>query len=245
MSVVFGDDQAIVAEVRASVLAGEPRREVRYRIQLPDGSIRWIRDVVFAIRGVGGEIICCAGVGSDISGSMRLLEEVQHEQLYQRLIEAAPDAILKVDAYGRILLVNAEAERIFGYPRDELLQLRVEQLIPQRFRAGHPAVRQQYTKDPISRPMGTGLDLWALRKDGSEFPVDVKLSPVRSDDGQGVMATVRDITDRRQAEREIRKLTDNLVRANEELEVRNKEVVRANLLKSDFLASSSRCRAPC
>ncbi len=238
-SVVYGDDQSIVSEVRESILAGEPRKEVRYRIQHRDGSLRWIHDVVFSIRDRDGEIACCVGVGSDISESMRLLEDVQNEQLYQRLIEAAPDAILKVDEHGRILLANAEAERIFGYTRQELLQLRVEQLIPHRFRGGHPAVRQHYTKDPISRPMGTGLDLWGLRKDGTEFPVDVKLSPVRSDDGQGVMATVRDITDRRHAEQEIRKLTDNLVKANEELEVRNTEVVRANLLKSEFLASMS------
>jgi PAS domain S-box-containing protein len=239
ISLVFEDDQTIVSEVMASISAGEPRREVRYRVQDPDGGIRWVHDVIFSVRGGDGEIGCCVGVGSDISESMRLLEDVQNEQLYRRLIEAAPDAIFKVDEHGRILFANSEAERIFGYTQKELLQLRVEQLIPQRFRAGHPAVRQRYTKEPVSRPMGTGLELWALRKDGTEFPVDVKLSPVRSDDGQRVMATVRDISDRRQAEEEIRKLTGNLVRANEELEVRNKDVVRANLLKSEFLASMS------
>jgi len=236
---VHPDDLAILAEVKAELIAGAARHEVRFRITLPGGEMKWLHEAIFPIHKSDGTIAYFAGVGCDISETMRLLEEAQNEQLYQRLIEAAPDAILKVDEHGRLLLVNTEAERIFGYTREELLQMRVEQLIPHRFRASHPTVRRQYTKDPVSRPMGTGLELWGLRKDGTEFPVDVKLSPVRSDEGQGVMATVRDVTEQRRSEQEIRKLTENLVRANEELEVRNKEVVRANLLKSEFLASMS------
>ncbi len=239
LSAIHPGDQHIHSQARTKVSSGAGRQDVRYRIILPDGTLRWVQETMFAIRGKSPSVLLLAGVGSDVTESVALSDEVRNDHLYERLIEAAPDAILKIDTLGRILLVNTEAERMFGYSRAELLDLKVDDLVPHRFRPGHPAVRHEYMTSPVSRPMGSGLDLWAVRKDGSEFPVDVKLSPVRSEDDKSVMATVRDITDRRQAEQEIRILTGNLVRANEELEVRNKEVVRANLLKSEFLASMS------
>lgn len=148
-------------------------------------------------------------------------------QAAQRLylfLEAAPDAILEVDRQGRILLSNPEAERMFQRSKAELLGLRVDELVPERFRGSHMAHREHYGAHPTRRPMGAGLGLYALRKDGSELAVDINLSPLADTEGH-VLCVVRDISERRAAE--------------EEIAVRTREVERANRLKSEFLASMS------
>jgi PAS domain S-box-containing protein len=151
---------------------------------------------------------------------------------FRELVEAAPDAILEVDDLGHIVLVNEEAERLFRSGREELVGRLIEDLIPERFRSKHATHRDQYGAGPVKRPMGLGLDLWARRSDGSEFPVDIKLSPLETEAGLRVMCIVRDITDRKAAEEQIRAL-------NQRLEQRNREVERANQLKTEFLASMS------
>ncbi|HTB20267.1 MAG TPA: response regulator [Bryobacteraceae bacterium] len=168
-------------------------------------------------------------------------------QRFSLLLEVAPDAILEVDPQGRIVLANTEAQRLFQRPREELLGLPIEDLLPERFRGGHTRHRSLYGAHPVSRPMGAGLDLFAVRKDGSEFAVDINLSPVRDGTEQGhVMCVLRDVSQRRAAEENIRVLNHNLERrsselaaANQELSERNQEVERANRLKSEFLASMS------
>ena len=168
------------------------------------------------------------------------------EKRYRKLLEAAPDAILEVDRQGRIVLVNMQAERLFGYTRAELLGNRIEFLIPDRFRGRHPGHRDTFFEHPIMRPMGTGLELYARRADGSEFAVDVTLSPYDSDGAGRVICVVRDVTERKLAEEQIRTLnqhleqrTAELVATNKELELRNREVERVNRLKDEFLASMS------
>jgi len=151
---------------------------------------------------------------------------------FRELVEAAPDAILEVDQAGVIRLVNEEAEQLFRCTRDTLIGGQIEDLIPQRYRATHGTHRAHYDAHPGRRPMGSGLDLWARRADGSEFPVDIKLSPVQSEGGLRTICVVRDITDRKRAEEEIQNL-------NRMLEQRNREVEQANRLKSEFLASMS------
>ncbi|HYL15823.1 MAG TPA: response regulator [Terriglobales bacterium] len=151
---------------------------------------------------------------------------------YRELFEVAPDAILEVDHEGAIRLVNEEAERLFGWPRSKLIGKRVEELLPERHRQGHLTHREHYHAHPTKRRMGSGLDLWALKADGTEFPVDIKLSPIQTDDGLRTMCVVRDVTERRRTEAQIRSLNENLER-------RNREVERANQLKSEFLASMS------
>jgi PAS domain S-box-containing protein len=151
---------------------------------------------------------------------------------YREFFEVSPDAILEVDQEGAIRLANEEAERLFGCPRTELIGRRVEELLPERYREMHLTHRGHYHDHPVKRRMGSGLDLWAQKADGTEFPVDIKLSPIQTDDGLRIMCVVRDFTDRRRAEAQINSLNDNLER-------RNREVERANQLKSEFLASMS------
>src|SRR5207244_300701 len=119
---------------------------------------------------------------------------------------------------GQIELVNAQTERLFGYTRTELIGQPVECLVPERLRRHHDAHRAGYTTDPHVRPMGAGLDLFGVRKDGSEFPVEISLSPLRIDEGVLVSSAIRDITDRKRTEQQLQQRTIQLEVANEELE---------------------------
>jgi PAS domain S-box-containing protein len=159
------------------------------------------------------------------------------------LLEAAPDAILEVDSSGSIVLVNAAAEKLSGYTRAELLGHPMEMLTPIELQASHVAHRLSYWEQPLTRPMGTGLDLHVQCKDGTRVPVEISLSPVHYEGEMRVTAVIRDITPRKRAERRMREMQDlfnaELTKANQELELRNREVERANSLKTEFVASMS------
>jgi len=169
--------------------------------------------------------------------------EGSFESRFRKLLEAAPDAILEVNPEGQITLLNEAAEKIFGYSRGELLGLNVENLVPAAMRGGHSQHRASYAGHPKTRPMGTGLELQGQRKDGSLFPVEISLSPNWIEGSLHVIASVRDITERKLVEDRIRALheqyTAELTAKNEQLEVRNLEVEQANRLKNEFLASMS------
>jgi PAS domain S-box-containing protein len=124
------------------------------------------------------------------------------EGLFWQAVEAIPHALLLVDGGGRIVFVNPEGERLFGYRRGELLGQPVDGLVPEQFRGKHAAARAAFAADPRSRLLGTGRDLYGLRQDGSEFPAEVGLSPLRTDGGGLVLCAVVDITQRKQAEAE-------------------------------------------
>lgn len=194
----------------------------------------------------------CTGAGDgehqEQSASEGAVEKEAHVHIqsywrFRDLLEAAPDGIIEVERDGTIVLLNAAAEKMFGYRREDLLGQLIEVLVSGAVRERHHEHRDHYAEHPITRPMGIGLELFAQRKDGSQFPVEISLSPIRSSQGSRVIAIVRDITTRKQAEAKInaihQQFAAELAATNQQLEIRNREVERANRLKSEFLASMS------
>jgi PAS domain S-box-containing protein len=155
-------------------------------------------------------------------------ERQEAEVRFRGLLESAPDAIVIVDSHGRVVLVNAQAEKLFGYNRGALVGDTIEKLVPDRYRFGHVAHREKYLKTPSVRPMGAGLELYGRRQDGSEFPVEISLSPIESKHGTLVASAIRDISDRRKAEAERAQLYQE--------QAARREAERANRMKDEFLS---------
>lgn len=131
---------------------------------------------------------------------MEITQRRRAEERFRLAVEAAPSGMIMADSEGRIILINAYTEKLFGYGRDELTGQKLEMLVPERFRGKHSGLRAGYITQPTIRPMGVGQDLFALRKDGSEFPVEIGLSPIATDQGTMVLAAIVDITERKQSE---------------------------------------------
>jgi PAS domain S-box-containing protein len=133
---------------------------------------------------------------------------------FRQVVESAPNAIVMIGPTGLIEMVNAQTERVFGYTRDELLGKPIEMLVPERYRPNHPELRKSFFADPVSRPMGAGRDLYGLKKDGSEFPVEIGLNPIETDEGTMVLSAIVDISARKRMEARIHAINDQLTHMN-------------------------------
>jgi len=174
------------------------------------------------LEGTDGE---CVAFVLDLSERKRAEREIRQleagresDAKFQALLESAPDAMVIADARGRIVLVNAQTEQLFGYTRADLLGNPVELLVPARYRADHPAHRAGYVANPRVRPMMGSGNLFARRKDGTEFPVEINLSPLVTGGEVLVSSAIRDVTDRKRAEAELRHSKDLAETASRELE---------------------------
>ena len=191
---VHPDDRAARDQAMQKAIRTQGAYEIEYRILLPDGKIRWIGGRGRCLRAGNGESTRLLGVSMDIT------ERKQAEELFHLATEASPSGTVLVDHQGRILLVNAHVEELFGYARDELIGKAVDILVPERFGASHATDRANFFAAPEARAMGADRELFGRRKDGSEFPVEIGLNPIQTPHGLVVLANVIDISARLAAE---------------------------------------------
>jgi diguanylate cyclase (GGDEF)-like protein/PAS domain S-box-containing protein len=197
--------EMVQATIGHTVATGEPFT-MDHRLRRADGAYRWLHCQGQVVRDESGTVIGTRGTATDIH------QRKLAERRFQQVVEMAPDAMVFVDAHGVITQVNQQTEVLFGYARDELVGLPLEVLVPDRYRGVHVQHRDAFVHHPDLRPMGRDLDLLARRRDGSEFPVEISLSPLETDEGPQVTASIRDVTDRRQQQQELayRGLHDSL-----------------------------------
>jgi PAS domain S-box-containing protein len=191
-----------------------------------DGHLIDVSLTISPIKNKKGGIIGASTIARDIT------EHKQAEERFRMAVESAPNAMVMADEEGTIVLINSQAETLFGYSREELIGKSVEMLVPEHFRSVHPEYRSGFFSDPQVRPMGAGRDLYGLRKDGTEVPLEIGLNPIKTAKGRLVLSSIVDITERKRVEQE----RERLLILEKEARIRAEE---ANRLKDEFLATLS------
>jgi PAS domain S-box-containing protein len=189
------DREAVQKAVENSLRTGAEYRS-EYRLALPNGQIRWMTGRGQVEFNGEGQPVRMRGASLDIT------KRKKAEEQFRLAVEAAPNAMIMVDAEGRITLVNEQTKAVFGYTREELIGHPIETLVPERFRSQHARDRQGYIDDAHARPMGADRELFGRRKDGSEVPVEIGLNPIHTPEGLFVLASIIDISERKRAELE-------------------------------------------
>lgn len=202
------EEQQILERVRG----GEQIKHFETQRRAADGRLLEMSLTISPILDASGKVVGASTIGRDIS------ERKQADARFRSLLETAPDAMVIIDRAGKIVLVNAQTERLFGYSRADMIGQPVEMLIPERLRGRHGEHRGTYFHSPKVREMGAGLELWGLRSNGKEFAIEISLSPMDAGDEQLATAAIRDITERKEVESKLARYAEELARSNRDLE---------------------------
>ncbi|MFZ1807527.1 MAG: PAS domain S-box protein, partial [Cyclobacteriaceae bacterium] len=176
-----------------------------------DGTTFPVQLVVTAIKNEKAEITGFLGIATDIT------EQKESEEKFKALLESAPDAMVIVNEQGKIVIVNSQTIKLFGYSREELEGQTVELLIPPKYKHHHHKHRDGYFENPLARPMGEDLELAGMRKNGEEFAIEISLSPIETNEGKLVSAAIRDVTERKAAQKSLEEMANDLTNRNKQL----------------------------
>ncbi len=205
---VHPDDRQPTIDAAGGLAEGKTVITFENRYRCKDGSYRWISWNSYPL--MEEKLI--------FADARDVTERKHSEERFRMVVESSPNAIVMAESSGKIVLVNSETERLFGYSRDGLIGKPIEILIPKRFRAQHPELRAGFLSKPEARPMGAGRDLYGLCKDGTEVSVEIGLSPIETEQGTLLLSTIVDISERKNAEKILAQQAQELVRSNAELE---------------------------